>query len=132
MANENKKSREQLERQVESLQVQLRFNWTDRLAGGAVELTRWLVIAFIAYEIQKTFGEVTKDIAGKNTEFNFNLSISISLAFSLALNGLQFLERGRLKKNFTARIDELQKRLDPGKQSSGLRPDGGTHPRDVP
>jgi hypothetical protein len=101
-------------------------------------LIKWGAICYIAYQI-KLGVEI---LAGKSTTASFILAYltaeehdNSKLWFILAvLAGLwAFLER-KLRHNkvryLSARVGELEKKLDLGRSSSELAPTGQTHPRD--
>lgn len=126
--NRLKKTKSDLEEENSKLKDQIKFQWADRITGIITTIIPWGVIA---YGIHET-GAIATEIAGTNTKFDFTVSASIGLTISGLLNFYQFIERGRVKKELSVQLDDCKKTLDPGKQTSGLRSDGSTHPGDKP
>lgn len=121
-----RKSKQELEIENAQLRDRLKFQSVDRVASIILAAIPWVGIAFVAYEIESA----VSSIAGRSTKFSFSVSISVGLAVSGLLNFFQFLERGRVKRQLSAQLDDCKKKIDPKKQTSGLSPDGSTHPGD--
>jgi len=121
-----KKSKQELEIENAQLRDRIKFQWVDRVASIILTAIPWGVIAFIAHEIEFA----VTSIAGRSTKFSFSISISVGLAVSGLLNFFQFLERGRVKKQLSAQLNDCKRKIDSKKQTSGLNPDGSTNPGD--
>lgn len=98
-------------------------------------------IGFIVYCIMQNSVLIVSELSGRTTEANiflkflgdFNVSFLLTMGagFSGVIYGQrQHTLRKRNVKNMSERIDELEKQIDPNKQSSNILPTGETRRED--
>jgi len=98
----------------------------------------WTVGGYCAYEVsiairsfagQTTITNVTMQILA-NVSVNIALVLSVS-GFSIALYMRERKQHRQTRKRMSARITELELRIDPKRTSSNLTPEGLTRKEDV-
>ena len=113
--------------------IALETNRVDQRYRSLRTLIRGLCVVACVY-----FGrDIVATLSGRTTDLAVEVFALISMTVTLTLAGLAglwaYLER-RLRyekvKYLTDRIRHLETRLDPRRTSSGLAPDGRTHPHD--
>lgn len=125
-----------IEAQRLALKYQLRFRLIDVLAKALDQIIPGVVLVLIVY-----FGiyRTAHDLAGRRTlaDFGFRLFADAKpdeiIAYALAIVGWFFgVNAQRLRRNtterLTARIQELERKIDPERTTSGLTPRGKTPP----
>lgn len=116
-----------------------------RRGGYAESTSRVLLAAFkyctLAFGIW-CFRDAIIAFAGKTSEANIavkflaNLSISNITAWCFGIGGIVFgykqrKLKGEVVESLQSRIQELERRFDPNRSSSGLTKTGNTNPKDV-
>jgi hypothetical protein len=120
----------------------LSFIIVDRAFDLARQYTGSVVWASAICYCCKVLAGATGAFAGKTSAANLalevathlNLTVDVSLAVSIVSTGVginEFFRHRRTRKRLTARITDLEKRIDPTRTSSGLTNDGMTQPGDL-
>ena len=118
-----------------------RFRLISRVIDGFVTLARSGFVALIVISLGRYARDVLIEYAGKETAANLALSLIVNLqadrwvAYLVGAMGLGYgaVERHLRRRNIrrlTTHTAELEKRLYPGRTSSGLTPGGKTRRED--
>lgn len=118
-----------------------RFRLYSRLIGAAVPLIRLIIIGGIVVIAMAYFRDIMVAFAGTKTEasvvIKFLLSMSADrwIAYIFGGGGIAYgVHQRRLRrrniKRLTGKKTELERRMDPGRSSSGLTETGKTRPED--
>lgn len=123
------------------LEAELRLLKRQKTAGTLAtvlnNLIRWSALSVIAYFAYRTVASLSGETTTADIGIKLFADVKLSEVFAYLFGGggvvygvRQRNLRGNTIERLQGRIKSLEKRLDPGRTSSGLTPRGSTHPRD--
>ncbi|HEY6351133.1 MAG TPA: hypothetical protein VI636_17145 [Candidatus Angelobacter sp.] len=115
------------------MELLLRFRRLDIVADAVRLLIPWgsavAIVGLLAFMVSRLAGKMTLAQIGMSFFGDIRVSQAVAYMFGILGGGYGLLERRlrhRKTKNMAGHMAELEKKIDPGRTSSGLDPKGTT------